>query len=168
MVYMITQKQNLRLTLIFGLFFISLGGWLLHLRIHSPAHNPVNYFPFIIGLLNIVVVPWLFLFRRTLDMGYIINGMSVIIGIILMADFSLDKLPQPFGVKDIILNTTLADIMMLLGKFAVGKTLFDLEFTQLDKDLPVRSRFTRYPNLGWWIVHLIAIAAVYFIGAEVL
>lgn len=163
-----TQKQNLRLALIFGLFFISLGGWLLHLRIHSPAQNPANYFPFIIGLLNIVIVPWLFLTRRTLDLGYIINGMSVIVGIILMAHFSITRLPDPLGIKNIILNTTLADIMVLLGKFAIGKTLFDLEFTQLDQDLPVRSKFTRYPNLGWWIIHLIAIAAVYFIGVELL
>ncbi|MFA5795434.1 MAG: hypothetical protein WC980_10275 [Candidatus Brocadiia bacterium] len=162
-----TQKQNLKLTLIFGLFFISLGGWLLHLRIHSPWNNQVNYLPFIIGILNIAVVPWLFLSRRTLALGYIINGMSVIFGIIMMADFSLGKIPQAFTAKDIILNTTLADILLLIGKFAAGKALFDLEFTDLAKDFPLRSRFARYPNLGWWLIHLVAIAAVYFIGKEV-
>lgn len=163
-----TQKQNLKATLIFGLFFISLGGWLLHLRIHSPSAHPVNYIPFFIGLVNFAIIPWMFFFRPVINWAYILNGMSVIIGVILMADFSIDKLPPELSLSAIFLNTTLADIIMLGGKFTIGKALFDLEFTQLDKDLPVRSKFLRYPNLGWWLVHLVAIAVVYAIGAEVL
>jgi hypothetical protein len=163
-----TQKQNLRNTLIFGLFFVSLGGWLLHLRVHSPSANSLNYIPFFAGLFSIVVVPWLFFFRRLIHWAYLLNGFGVIIGVILMADFSLDKLPPDFTLGTIILNTTLADIFILCCKFAAGKALFDLEFSQLDKDLPVRSKFLRYPNLGWWLVHLVAIAAVYAIGAEIL
>ena len=102
-----------------------------------------------------------------------------------LADFSLDKLPPDFTAGALVLNTTLADIMVLAGKFTLGKTLFDLEFTQLDKELAtarpraivqrtIRSKlsvlfkFLRYPNLGWWLVHLVAIAVVFGIGAEVL
>ncbi|MBI5778424.1 MAG: hypothetical protein HZA49_03090 [Planctomycetes bacterium] len=163
-----TQKQSIKTTLIFGLFFISLGGWLLHLRVHSPSANSLNYIPFFIGLVNIVIIPWMFFFRRLIHWAYILNGMSVIVGIILMAHFSLGKLPPELSWGAIFLNTTLADIMLLCGKFVAGKALFDLEFSQIDKNLPVKSRFLRYPNLGWWLVHLAAIAAVYAIGAEVL
>jgi len=163
-----TRKQNLKTTLVFGLFFISLGGWLLHLRIHSPSSHSVNYIPFFMGLVNFAIIPWLFFSRRMIHWAYIINGMSVIIGVILMADFSLGKLPPELSWSAIFLNTTLADIIMLGGKFSIGKALFNLEFSQLDKDLPVRSKFLRYPNLGWWLVHLVAIAVVYTIGAKVL
>ncbi|MEK7309441.1 MAG: hypothetical protein AAB038_01325 [Planctomycetota bacterium] len=163
-----TQKRNIRTTLVFGLFFISLGGFLLHLRIHSPSAHPLNYIPFFIGLVNIVIIPWMFFFRPLINWAYILNGMSVIVGIILMSDFSLGKLPPELSLSAIFLNTTLADIMVLAGKFTVGKALFDLEFSQMDKDLPVRSKFLRYPNLGWWLVHLVAIAVVYAIGTELL
>lgn len=163
-----TQKQNIRLALVFGLFFISLGGWLLHLRIHPPANNPSNFAPFIIGLISIIIVPWLFLFRRMIHPAYIINGMSVIIGVMMMAHFSLSKLAAPVGFGGIVLGTTLADIVVLLGKFMVGKALFDLQFTQLEQELPVKSRFVRYPNLGWWLVHLIAISGVYAAGVILL
>lgn len=163
-----SQKQNLRIALIFSLFFISLGGWLLHLRIHSPVNNPLNYIPFFTGLINIIVIPWLFFFKPLVSWAYLLNGMTVIIGIILMADFSLNRLPDDASISAIILGTTLADIIILLGKFFIGKVLFDLQFAQLDKELPVRYKFIRYPNLGWWLVHLVAIAVVYGIGAEVL
>jgi hypothetical protein len=163
-----TQKQNIKTILIFGLFFISLGGWLLHLRIHSPSAHPANYIPFFIGLANFAVIPWLFFFRPLINWAYILNGMSVIVGIILMADFSLGKLPPELSWSAIFLNTTLADIMVLAGKFMFGKALFDLEFSQLDKSLPIRSRFLRYPNLGWWLIHLVIIAVVYAIGTELL
>ena len=163
-----TQKQNIRITLVCGLFFISLGGWLLHLRIHPPSVDSINYIPFFIGLANVAIIPWLFLFRRTIHWAYILNGISVLIGIILMADFSLDKLPPDLTVRAIFIGTTLDDILLLAGKFIMGKALFDLEFSQLDKELPVRFKFLRYPNLGWWLVHLAVMAALYGISAELL
>jgi hypothetical protein len=163
-----TQKQNLKTLLIFGLFFISLGGWLLHLRIHAPSVNTVNYIPFFIGLANVLIIPWLFFSRPLIHWAYILNGMSVIIGAVLMAHYSLSKLPADFGWERIILGSTLADIVIAFGKFAIGKAIFDLEFSQLDKELPIRFKFLRYPNLGWWFAHLIAIAVVYAIGVKLL
>ena len=58
---------------------LSFGGWLLHARIHpiqlSPdfPQNPANYLPFIIGLVNILCVPFLLSFARTFVVGYLIN-----------------------------------------------------------------------------------------------
>jgi len=160
-----TQKQNIRLTLVFGLFFISLGGWLLHSRIHSPfTGEPVDYVPYIIGLVNFLIVPWLFLSARWITTGYLINGFSVIFGIIFMAHLSILHLPKEITITTIFLMTLVPHIIILITKFMLGKALFDLNITQLDKDLPVKVKSFRYPNLGWWIVHFVGIAVVYSIG----
>jgi hypothetical protein len=163
-----TQKQNLRITLILGLFFLSLGGWLLHLKVHSPATNSVNYIPFIIGLIGMLIIPWLFFFKRWVSIAYLLNGMSVIMGIILMAVFSMNRMSGELSIRAIMLETTLADIVILFGKFTLGKTLFDLEFTQLEKEVILKFKFVRYPNMGWWIIHLVAIGIVYIIGLVLL
>ena len=39
------KKDNLRLVLILVIFFLALGGWLLHLRIHPFAKDAENYIP---------------------------------------------------------------------------------------------------------------------------
>ncbi|MFH0888439.1 MAG: hypothetical protein V1871_04455 [Planctomycetota bacterium] len=161
-----TQKQNLKLTLVLGLFFISLGGFLLHLRIHNPAVKAVNYFPFIIGLINIVIIPWLFLFRKWVLTAYLFNGLTVIFGIIFMAHFSTAHLTD-FSFKGIVVGTLLADIIVLGTKFTLGKALFDLEMGH-DPDRELRYMSLRYPNMGWWFIHLAGIALVYAIGAIVL
>jgi hypothetical protein len=161
-----TQKQNIRLTLVFGLFFISLGGWLLHTRAHHPFTGAFTYdVPFIIGLLNFIVVPWLFLYDRSIALGYLINGFTVIFGIIFMAHFSVIHHPKEIVLKAVLLMTVVPDIIILFTKFMVGKALFDLHLSQLDKEIPLKVKPLRYPNLGWWIVHFVAISVVYSIGA---
>jgi hypothetical protein len=52
----------------------------------------------------------------------------------------------------------------LWGNFFVGKALFDLEFFGYDPNRERKGRTWRYPNLGWWMVHLVAISAVYYVG----
>ena len=163
-----TQKQNLKTLLVFALFVTALGGWLLHLRAHPPVKNPINYIPFFIGVINIFFIPWMFLFRKTFAMAYVINGMSAIIGIILMANYSLHNLPDPLNIATLITKTTLADILIACGKFTIGKVIFDLEVTQLEKEIIIKYKFARYPNLGWWLIHLISIAAIFVIGSLIL
>lgn len=85
-----------------------------------------------------------------------------------MAHYSLGKLPADFGWERIVLHSTLADIAIVFGKFAAGKAIFDLEFTNLDKELPSLFNFVRYPNLGWWLIHLITMATVYAVGVKLL
>ena len=81
-----------------------------------------------------------------------------------MAQFSIAKFKGPVTAINIILNTTLADIAILWGKFAVGKALFDLQFLKSDTDATAKGRFFRYPNMGWWLAHLFALALVYTLG----
>ncbi|MBI4835035.1 MAG: hypothetical protein HY811_09500 [Planctomycetes bacterium] len=164
-----TKKQNIKLMLAFGLFFVSLGGWLLHYRVHTPSpEDTADYIPFFIGIFNFVIVPWLFLNRKTLTAGYLLNGFTVIFGIIFMSHYSFDHPPKGLSFYSLVFETTLADILILIAKFSLGKALFDLEYTDLEKDQPLRFSFPRYPNLGWWIIHLAAIAAVYAIGVKFL
>jgi len=159
-----TRKNMVKLTLLGGLFFLGLGGWLLHLRIHPVSKNTSNYVPFLTGIISVFCLPVLFWFRKTITPGYILNGFFVIIGTITMAHFSIANFNSPVTFKGIILNTTLADISLLWGKFAVGKALFDMEFLKSDADPAPKGRFFRYPNMGWWWVHLIGISVIYATG----
>jgi len=158
------RKRVIKKTLIVSLFFLALGGWLLHLRIHSPVKDADYFIPFVAGIGSAFCLPFLFCFRPTLTVAYIINGFLVIIGTITMTHFSIVRFQGPTTAANIILNTLFADILILWGKFAVGKALFDLEFLRSDTDVVARGRFFRYPNMGWWWVHLAALTAVYALG----
>ncbi|OGW77289.1 MAG: hypothetical protein A3I73_01545 [Omnitrophica bacterium RIFCSPLOWO2_02_FULL_45_16] len=158
------RKKMLKTTLAAGLLFLALGGWLLHLRIHPLIKDADFVIPFISGIVSVFCLPLLFWFRRTIALAYIVNGFLVIIGTITMAQFSIAKFKGPVTAINIILNTTLADIAILWGKFAVGKALFDLQFLKSDTDATAKGRFFRYPNMGWWLAHLFALALVYTLG----
>jgi hypothetical protein len=151
-----TRKQTLKTTLITGLVLLALGGWLLHTRTHPPLADADNLVPFISGIISIIILPLMFWFRPTLAYAYVINGMLVILGTITMTHFSIVKFGQPFGL--------IADIALLWGKFAVGKAIFDLDFIKTDQDVQPKGRYFRYPNTGWWLVHLLAWSVVYAAG----
>jgi hypothetical protein len=124
----------------------------------------VHFIPLISGLLSILVIPLLFSFRKTIEYGYVLNGMVVIIGTVAMAHLSIVYWPAPATVGSIILKTTLADIVILWGKFFIGKALFDLEFFGYDPRMAKKGKTYRYPHLGWWLIHLAAISLVYLLG----
>ncbi len=73
-----TNKKRIKLTLIIGLIFLSVGGFLMHSRIHPPLMDADNLIPFLSGLVSIFIIPFLFWFRSTLILAYLINGFSVI------------------------------------------------------------------------------------------
>src|SRR4030042_1413614 len=116
-----TIRTYIKSMLLIGLLVLSIGGLLLHTRIHSVRTNYSNLVPAVSGVLSILVVPLLFCFRRTIAYGYVLNGFLVIIGTITMAHFSIAHWPNPATVQAVILNTTLADILILWGKFFIGK-----------------------------------------------
>jgi hypothetical protein len=159
-----TVRTYTKSILLAALVTLSLGGFLLHVRIHPIAQNSANVIPLIAGLLSILVIPLLFSFKKTIEYGYVLNGMLVIIGTIGMAHLTIVNWPAPATVGSIILKTTLADILVLWSKFFVGKALFDLEFFGYDQGKTKKGTTYRYPNLGWWLVHLAAISLVYLLG----
>jgi hypothetical protein len=159
-----TVKTYVKSTLFLALIFISLGGLLLHLRIHPASQNTSNLVPLFSGILSVIVVPVLFSSKKTIGYGYTLNGFLVIIGTIAMAHFAVAHWPQPASFESIVLKTTLPDIVVLWTKFFIGKAIFDLELFGYD---PGRSKVGvtyRYPNAGWWLVHFVAIGAVYTVS----
>jgi hypothetical protein len=158
------RKKMIKATLVIALFFLTLGGWLLHLRIHPVAKDWENVIPLISGIGSVFFLPFLFWFRQTVTLAYLINGFSAIIGTILMTHFSIIHFQGPLTPGNIIINTLLADVAVLWGKFALGKALFSLEFLKSETDTAPKGRFFRYPNMGWWWVHLFALAIVYTLG----
>ena len=159
-----TRRIYVKTTLIIALVAISLGGLMLHVRIHEVAKNPANIIPVIAGILSIIAVPWLFAFRSTIHYGYVLNGMLAILGTIIMAHFSIAHWPVPATLGSVLLKTLLADILILWTAFFIGKAVFDLEMFGYDTIKPKKGISWRYPNMGWWIVHLAALSVVYALG----
>jgi len=148
------MKKRIKICLIFGLFFVSIGGGWLHYKYHPYDATGFGWVPFIVGILSLVVVPVLFYFKKTVHWAYLINGFSVIIGVITMAHFSLAVEPL------------WANIVTLLSKFVIGRAIFCLEVYPLDSNPKPRGwGLIRYPNMGFWYVHLVAWALVYYLGA---
>lgn len=159
------KKEYLRLTLILAIFFIALGGWLLHLQIHPPANKAAYYIPAVCGFISVIIIPLLFIFRSTTPLAYLLNGMTVIIGTITMAHFSIQNFPQVINLETILLGTLLADIVLLWAKFTVGKAIFEMEVVINHPDDPVRSgKFFRFPNMGFWLAHIVSLTVVYVAG----
>ena len=159
-----TQRQYLKIILILGLFFVSSGGWLLHLRLHSPAVAARNFVPFGAGILSSVLLPILFLFEVTTPYAYVINGMVVIVGTVTMSHFSLAIIRSRMGFPDILTNTLFPDILILWAAFAMGKALFELHLMKRTEERVRQARFLRYPSMGWWWVHLALASIVYYLG----
>ncbi len=159
-----TVKSSLRSILLGALITLALGGFMLHSRIHPIAQNPSFLVPFCAGILSIVAVPLLFLFPKTIAYGYVLNGFLAIIGTVAMGHFSLVHWPAPATLQTVLSQTLLADMLILWGKFFVGKALFDLDTFGYDHDRQKTGRTYRYPNMGWWLIHLIAISLAYYLG----
>jgi hypothetical protein len=127
-----------RKTLISALFLLALGGFLLHYRIHpfivpDKTHPGVMLFDgtkflaSFFSLVDVFVVTTLFMSRRTALYGYLLNGMIVIFGSILMAHFSISGLAgKNMPLIDVILRSTIPDIAIAAADFFVGKALYDL------------------------------------------
>jgi hypothetical protein len=159
-----TIKTHVKSTLLLALIVVSLGGLLLHLRIHPVSKNTSNLLPVVSGILSIIVVPVLFSTKKTIGYGYTLNGFLVIIGTIAMSHFAFANWPQPSTLESIVMKTTLPDIIVLLGKFFIGKAIFDLELFGYDPGKQKAGITYRYPNTGWWLVHFAAVSGVYALG----
>lgn len=160
------QKNYLKFLLIICLYLLSIGGWLMHYRIHPPAVNVSNYVPFLTGLVSIFIIPTMFFRKELVSYAYVLNGITVIIGTITMVHYSLTELPSPLTISAVLLNTTFPVIVLLWTKVFLGKAIFDLELTNTNNlDTPRHhGRFWRYPNMGFWWVHLISLSLVYYLG----
>ncbi len=124
-------------TLLSALVLLSLSGFLLHFRIHNfmvpdPLHPGMtmfdgrSFFASSFSLVDLVAVTALFLSRRTVVYGYLLNGLIAIYGTIFMAHFSIAEiLAKGIPFKAMVLKSTLPDIGIVWGDFLIGKALYD-------------------------------------------
>ena len=153
-------KTYTKTMLLCALVALAIGGFMIHRKVHpiwsedSKVWEYKNLVPAISGVLAIIIVPLLFCFRKTIAYGYVLNGFTVIVGTVTMAHYSIANWPS---------NLTI-DIIILWSKFFVGKALFDLEFFGYDALKEKKGKTLRYPNLGWWVVHLVTVSIVYYLG----
>ena len=129
-----------RRALLFALFLLALGGFMLHYRIHpfSVADNMdphtlhfrgTFFLASIFPLVDVVLVTVLFLSRKTAMYGYLLNGLIVIFGTIFMTHFSIAGLmAAPIPPSRWIMNSMLPDIGIAWADFFVGKALYDFYF----------------------------------------
>lgn len=159
-----TTQTSVRSILLGALVTLSLAGFMIHARIHLIAQNPSFIVPFVAGILSTAVIPALFWFKKTLTYGYLLNGFLCIIGTVTMGHFAIAHWSDPTSPPDILLKSMVIDILIVWGKFFIGKALFDLETFGYDPDRPKAGVTYRYPNLGWWLIHLAAVTLVYTLG----
>lgn len=147
------MKKHLKNVLILVLFLLSLSGLLIHSRVHPFASKPYGMVPFASGLLSVIVLPILFYFRKTIHLANLMNGFTAILGTITMVHFSLVKAPL------------IADLLFLWAKFCVGTVIFSMEIYNLESESKFPGwRYIRYPNMGFWYVHLAVWGLVYYLG----
>ncbi|HEY3277027.1 MAG TPA: hypothetical protein VGJ94_10430 [Syntrophorhabdaceae bacterium] len=128
----------MRRTLVLALFLCAISGFLLHYRIHPflvpdkihpgmTVFNGTTFLAFLLPLIDMFVVTALYLSRKTALYGYLLNGLLVIYGTILMGHFSIAQfIAQSVPPDKWIINSTLPDIGIAWADFFVGKALYDL------------------------------------------
>lgn len=126
-----------RRVLLWALFFVALGGFLFHVRIHpflvpDKEHPGQLLFrgPFVaaslLPLLDLIVVTALLARRSTAPLGYLLNGLIVVYGSVLMGHYTLATLaPKGPTLADWLLKSTFPDIAIAAGDFLIGKALYD-------------------------------------------
>ena len=148
------MKNYVKNVLILALFLFALGGSMLHIYIHPIAKHAYGWVPLISAVVSVVVIPLLFMFRKTIHWAYILNGFTAIVGVITMAHFSIVRSP------------IIPDILVLLAKLYVGRAIFCVEIFQMENEAfkPTLLQYIRYPHMGFWYVHFILLSLVYFLG----
>jgi hypothetical protein len=120
-----------RIILLIVLFLLALGGLFVHYTIHpfltdgrfNGTFFLANIFPFV----DVVLVTILFLSRKTAIYGYLLNGLIVIFGTVLMAHFNIAGfIANPIPPSQWIMNSMLPSIAITWADFFVGKALYNV------------------------------------------
>jgi hypothetical protein len=106
--------------LVFTHILLSLGGLLLHVRIHPLSEALLNWWAPGFGIVNLCVLPFLFIRSSTVSWAYLINFATVIAGTVGMAYFSLITWKDPVTLYAVFLKSTFPDIILLLAKLPVA------------------------------------------------
>lgn len=108
-----------------ALFLLSLGGLLLHARIHPLQESMFNWWALGFGVLNVTVVPTMFLRPATVGMAYLLNAATIIAGTVGMAYFSYINAQGPLTARLFLLESTFPDIVILFAKLPLAQLILD-------------------------------------------
>jgi hypothetical protein len=125
------MRNMKRIILLIVLFLMALGGLIVHYTIHpfmEANHFSRTFFlANILPLLDVVLVTILFLSRKTAIYGYLLNGLIVIFGTVLMAHFNIAGLmANPIPPSQWIMDSMLPSIAITWADFFVGKALYNV------------------------------------------
>ena len=153
------EKKSIRGELT-ALILLSLGGLLLHARIHpiplpGAPGNHANLVPFILGLAGVIIVPLLLSREKTWLAGYLINGFSVITGTVLMGYLGISGWSGVPGVDTIVFDSMLPSILLSLPKLIIGQMIL-----YHYKPRGAGRMFTPF----WWTRHFFYVSAVFTVG----
>lgn len=144
-----------------ALVALSLGGLILHARTHpvslDPANpsNPANVVPLVLGAASVVAAPILLSFARTFVVGYLLNGMSAVVGAVAMASISVAHPPAPLTAASLVTDTMLSSVLLLAPKLFLGQIVL-----RIHRPGGMGRLFTA----AWWTRHVVYVGAVFAIG----
>ena len=102
--------------LIWVFFFISLGGLLLHLRIHPPQESLFHWVAAGFAGVNTFLLPFLFNKPATAPWAYLFVWATVTTGTAAMAYRSIITWKLAVTFQTVIMHSTLPDILILIAK----------------------------------------------------
>jgi hypothetical protein len=119
-----------RIILLIVLFLMALVGLIVHYTIHpfmmADHFSGTFFLANILPFLDVVLVTILFLSRKTALYGYLLNGLIVIFGTILMAHFNIaDLMANPIPPSQWVMNSMLVSIGITWVDFFVGRSLYN-------------------------------------------
>ena len=116
------MQQSVKL-LIIAHICISLGGFLIHLRLHPPGQSLYFWWAAPVSAFSVIVLPFLFAGRSTVGWGYMLNAGTVLIGLVGMAYFSVLKAVWPMTLSFIFRDSLLPYMFVLLAKLAIAHVI---------------------------------------------
>jgi hypothetical protein len=115
-------QKDIRM-LIQAFVLLSVGGLMLHIRIHPPAASLFNWIPVAFGAVNILLLPLLFRRSDTAPLAFMLCCITAIAGTIGMAYYSIVEWKEPLTLYTVLFKSTLADIVILAMKVPLGYVL---------------------------------------------
>jgi len=127
---------NIRRVLLIAMFLFATGSLALHFRIHSPFDNPgseglsfTNSTASVFAFLDVVLVTFLFSRKKTAAWGYLLNGLIVIYGVVLMVHCGWAKAYSPeTPFYQYVFTTTSPYVLIACTDFLLGYVLYNLWF----------------------------------------
>jgi len=109
--------------LILAHFLLTLGGLLIHLKIHPVAREAENWIPVIVGIVNLICLPLLFNFKETVGWAYLLNLLTVVVGVATMTHYSIEHWHGAVTIKAVLFQSTLADNLILMAKLPLAHSI---------------------------------------------